>query len=39
MSHKLQIGWSQRDITPRVPVALWGQFNLRLATRVKTLSP
>ncbi len=35
MSAKIRIGWSQQDITPRLPVALWGQFNLRIATRVQ----
>lgn len=31
---RVQIGWASRDITPRTPVALRGQFNLRIATRV-----
>ena len=35
MSDKVKIGWASRDITPRVPVALRGQFNLRIATRVE----
>jgi len=34
MSTKIKVGWSQRDITPRGAVALRGQFNLRVATRV-----
>jgi len=34
MSTRIRIGWSQGDITPHRPVALRGQFNLRLATRV-----
>lgn len=29
----LTIGWAARDITPSRPVALRGQFNLRIATR------
>jgi len=29
----LLVGWASRDITPRRPVALRGQFNLRIATR------
>ena len=33
MSTRLRLGWAQRDITPDRPVALRGQFNLRLATR------
>ncbi len=32
---KVRIGWSQQDITPDIPVALHGQFNLRIATRVQ----
>ena len=35
MGTRIQIGWSQRDITPHRPVSLRGQFNLRLATRVQ----
>lgn len=35
MPANLKIGWSQQDITPHRPVALRGQFNLRLATRVQ----
>lgn len=35
MSAHIRIGWSQRDITPHRPVALRGQFNLRIATRVQ----
>ncbi|MCD6362346.1 MAG: hypothetical protein J7M38_15925 [Armatimonadetes bacterium] len=35
MSDKVKIGWAGRDITPRTPVALRGQFNLRIATRVE----
>ncbi|MBI5831811.1 MAG: hypothetical protein HZB16_05775 [Armatimonadetes bacterium] len=35
MHNCLRIGWSQADITPHRPVALRGQFNLRLATRVQ----
>jgi hypothetical protein len=35
VSNKLRIGWAARDITPRCPVALRGQFNLRIATRVQ----
>lgn len=31
----LKIGWARRDITPQRPVALRGQFNLRIATRVQ----
>jgi hypothetical protein len=31
----LEIGWAGRDITPNRPVALRGQFNLRIATRVQ----
>jgi hypothetical protein len=31
----LLIGWAGRDITPTRPVALRGQFNLRVATRVQ----
>ncbi|MEI6502181.1 MAG: hypothetical protein WCP21_14290, partial [Armatimonadota bacterium] len=34
MSAKIKLGWSQKDITPRGTVALRGQFNLRLATRI-----
>lgn len=34
MSTGIKIGWAQRDITPPGPVALRGQFNLRIATRV-----
>jgi hypothetical protein len=34
MSDGIRLGWSQQDITPDRPVALRGQFNLRLATRV-----
>lgn len=34
MSDKLSLGWATRDITPRTPVALRGQFNLRVATKV-----
>ncbi len=35
MEDRLRIGWAHRDITPRRPVALRGQFNLRVATRVQ----
>lgn len=35
MSTKIQVGWSQRDITPKGAVSLRGQFNLRIATRVQ----
>jgi hypothetical protein len=35
MSNKIKLGWAARDITPRCPVALRGQFNLRIATRVQ----
>lgn len=35
MSGRIRLGWSQRDITPHRPVALRGQFNLRIATRVQ----
>jgi hypothetical protein len=31
---KLSIGWASADITPPQPVALCGQFNLRLSKRV-----
>ncbi|HUS81070.1 MAG TPA: hypothetical protein VM283_07360 [Armatimonadota bacterium] len=31
---KVKLGWASRDITPDRPVALRGQFNLRIATRV-----
>lgn len=31
----MRIGWSQQDITPDTPVALHGQFNLRIATRIQ----
>ena len=34
MGSKIQVGWSQRDITPDGAVSLHGQFNLRIATRV-----
>ena len=34
MSTRIRLGWSPRDITPDRPVALRGQFNLRIATRV-----
>jgi len=34
MSNRIQVGWSQRDITPTGPVSLRGQFNLRIATRI-----
>lgn len=30
----IRIGWAQKDVTPHRPVALRGQFNLRIATRV-----
>ncbi|MGE5532575.1 MAG: hypothetical protein ACM3VW_10725 [Bacteroidota bacterium] len=35
MCAKIMVGWSQADITPNRPVALRGQFNLRIATRVQ----
>jgi hypothetical protein len=35
MCAKIRVGWSQADITPNRPVALRGQFNLRIATRVQ----
>jgi hypothetical protein len=35
MSNRIRIGWAQRDITPDRPVALRGQFNMRIATRVQ----
>ncbi|MEW6752005.1 MAG: hypothetical protein AB1505_13655 [Candidatus Latescibacterota bacterium] len=35
MGAGMRIGWAHRDITPRRPVALRGQFNLRVATRVE----
>ncbi|MDH7570218.1 MAG: hypothetical protein QHJ73_11610 [Armatimonadota bacterium] len=35
MSRRIRIGWAERDITPTRPVALRGQFNLRIATRVQ----
>jgi len=31
----LTIGWASRDITPACPVAIRGQFNLRIATRIQ----
>ena len=34
MSSEVRIGWAGRDITPKTPVLLRGQFNLRVATRV-----
>ncbi len=34
MANKAKLGWATRDITPDRPVALRGQFNLRIATRV-----
>jgi hypothetical protein len=34
MSDKLSLGWAVRDITPRTPVAIRGQFNLRIATKI-----
>ena len=34
MADKVKLGWAGRDITPDRPVALRGQFNLRIATRV-----
>ena len=34
MANKVKFGWATRDITPDRPVALRGQFNLRIATRV-----
>jgi hypothetical protein len=34
MNPRLKIGWAVRDITPRCPVALRGQFNLRIATTI-----
>jgi hypothetical protein len=34
MADKVKLGWATRDITPDRPVALRGQFNLRIATRV-----
>ncbi len=35
MTAKTTFGWAGRDITPNRPVALRGQFNLRIATRVR----
>lgn len=35
MSAPIRIGWATRDITPRRPVMLRGQFNVRMATRVR----
>jgi len=35
MSSAIRIGWAQRDITPKGPVAIRGQFNLRIATRIQ----
>lgn len=34
MSSGTRIGWASRDITPKTPVLLRGQFSLRVATRV-----
>lgn len=34
MSAPVRLGWSVRDITPSLPVALRGQFPLRIATRI-----
>ncbi len=33
-SDRLLVGWAQRDITPRLPVVLYGQFHARVATEV-----
>ena len=35
MSSSVRIGWAGRDITPRRPVLLRGQFNMRIATRAR----
>jgi hypothetical protein len=35
MSSSVRIGWASRDITPRRAVMLRGQFNVRVATRVR----
>ncbi|HQK92439.1 MAG TPA: hypothetical protein PLD23_02985 [Armatimonadota bacterium] len=35
MSSAIRMGWAHRDITPNGPVAIRGQFNLRIATRIE----
>ena len=35
MSSKLLIGWSAKDVTPKKPASLWGQFHIRIADSVK----
>ncbi len=34
VSERLLVGWAQRDITPRLPTVLYGQFHARVATEV-----
>ena len=36
MSQELHIGTANADITPKLPVALMGQFNLRIADTIET---
>ena len=33
-AERLLVGWAQRDITPRLPAVLYGQFHARVATEV-----
>jgi len=34
-SERLLVGWAERDITPRLPTVLYGQFHARVATEIR----
>jgi len=33
-SERILVGWAERDVTPRLPTVLYGQFHARVATEV-----